>query len=588
MSMDTRSSSRHGKSAKHAPKPLDSGAVAKLLAEIGQRLTLAGENPYKARAYTRAAESLQLLEAPLEEIVAADRLQEVPGVGAALAGVIGDLCLRGTTARLEELRKAAPESLLELLAVPGLRTQKIAALQRIGVTSLDDLERKCRAHELADVKGFGAAFETQTLAAIDLMRRASGQVHRHKAEAQAASMLKAIQRAHPEITRITPAGDLRRGAELVAGADIVAEAPAAKGVEALDTGGGSRLWLAGRNAYGVALALATGNDEHVVQLRARAAERGLKLTDKGLFKGSRAIACSQEADLYATLGLPWIAPELREGRDEIARAERGEAPALVESGDIRGVLHCHTVASDGGDTLADMAEGARARGYSYFGLSDHSRTAHYAGGLSIDEIVEQRREVAALNKRYKGAFRIFHGIESDILEDGSLDYPDAVLAKFDFVIASVHSKFKLDRKTQTERICKAVANPFTNIIGHMTGRLLRRREGYEVDVEQVMRACAQNGVAVEINANPHRLDLDWRWHDLGLRLGCMFSVNPDAHSVAEIDMMSYGVTMARKGGLPASRIINCMELADLKAWFAKRRAHAKPARKRPARKRATA
>jgi DNA polymerase (family 10) len=587
--METRSSSRRSKAAKHTPDdPLDSGAVAQLLVEIGQRLTLAGENPYKARAYSRAAESLQLLTAPLEEIVASDRLQEVPGVGAALAGVISDLCLHGTTARLEELRKSAPASLLELLAVPGLRTQKIAALQRAGVTSLDDLERKCRAHELADVKGFGAAFETQTVAAIDLMRRASGQVHRHKAEAQAASMMKAIQRAHPEITRLTPAGDLRRGAELVAGADFVAEAPAAKGIEVLDTGGGSRLWLAGHNAYGAALALATGNEEHVAELRARAGERGLKLTDKGLFKGARAVACPEERDFYSALGLPWIAPELREGRGEIARAERGEDLALVESGDIRGVLHCHTVASDGGDTLADMAEGTRARGFSYFGLSDHSRAAHYAGGLSIEEIVEQRREVAALNKRYKGAFRILHGIESDILEDGSLDYPDAVLAKFDFVIASVHSKFKLDRKTQTERICTAIANPFTNIIGHMTGRLLRRREGYEVDVEQVMRACAQHGVAVEINANPHRLDLDWRWHDLGLRLGCMFSINPDAHSVAELDMMSYGVTMARKGGLPASRIINCMELADLEAWFAKRRECVKPARKKPARKRSTA
>ncbi|MDB5544143.1 MAG: polymerase/3-5 exonuclease PolX [Hyphomicrobiales bacterium] len=558
-------------------KNLTGSEVADLLVEIGQRLLLAGENTYKARAYSRAAESLQLLAEPLSHVVAQDRLRDIPGVGAALAGVILDLHVRGSTQRLDELRKAVPASVLDMLAIPGLRPPKILALHRAGVSSVEALEAAARSHELDHVKGFGPAFAAQALSAIDLMRRAAGQLHRHTAEKRADRIATAISRAHPELSRLTPAGDLRRGLELVGDLRFVAEVAKARGIERLESDVGADIWLAESNAYGAALVLATGNAEHVEGLRARAQALGFRLTDKGLFRGARRLACKEEGDLYAALQLPFIAPELREGRGEIERAERGESLRLVEAGDLRGVLHCHTNESDGADTLANMAEAARRRGYDYFGLSDHSRAAHYAGGLSIEDVRAQCREVARLNKTFGADFRILHGIESDILEDGSLDYPDDVLADFDFVIASVHSKFKLDRKAQTQRIRRAVENPHTSILGHMTGRMLRKREGYDIDVEDVLRACAEHGVAVEINANPHRLDLDWRWHERALELGCMFSINPDAHTMDELDLVSYGVTMARKGGVPPERVINCLNLEGITELFeARRRSRHRP------------
>jgi DNA polymerase (family 10) len=545
--------------------------VANLLDEIGQRLLLAGENAYRARAYSRAAESLRLLAEPLSRVVAQDRLLDIAGVGAAIAGVIRDLHVRGSTSRLDELRKAVPASVLDMLAIPGLRPQKILALHGAGVSSIEALEAAARSHQLDHMKGFGPAFAAQALSAIDLMRRAAGQMHRHTAQQRTDRLATALARAHPELSRLTPAGDLRRGAELVGDLSFVAEVTTGRGIERLETDAGVDIWVAERNAYGAALVLATGNAEHVEGLRARAQALGLRLTDNGLFRGSRRLACKEEGDLYAALQLPFVTPELREGRGEIERAEKGVLPTLVEAGDLRGILHCHTNESDGADTLADMATAARRRGYQYFGLSDHSRAAHYAGGLSIDDVRAQRREVVRLNKTFGADFKILHGIESDILEDGSLDYPDDVLADFDFVIASVHSKFKLDRSAQTLRIRRAVENPHTSILGHMTGRMLRKREGYDIDVEEVLRACAQHEVAVEINANPNRLDLDWRWHERALELGCMFSINPDAHTMDELDLISYGVTMARKGGVPPERVINCLDLRAITKRFESKR-----------------
>jgi DNA polymerase (family X) len=261
--------------------------------------------------------------------------------------------------------------------------------------------------------------------------------------------------------------------------------------------------------------------------------------------------------------LPFIEPELREGTDEIALALKHALPKLVSDQDLRGILHAHTDLSDGADTLEVMADATLSRGYQYFGVADHSKSAHYAGGLSVEEIRAQHAQIDALNERYGKSFRILKGIESDILADGSLDYSEEVLARFDFVVASVHGRFKLDRKTQTQRIIRAVENPFTTILGHMTGRQLLRRPGYEVDIEAILVACAEHGVAVEINANPWRLDLDWRWHRRALELGCMMSINPDAHSTDEIDLTHWGVEMARKGGLPAERILNALTLPRL-------------------------
>ena len=262
---------------------------------------------------------------------------------------------------------------------------------------------------------------------------------------------------------------------------------------------------------------------------------------------------------------------MREGRGEIERAIKGKLPKLVTDGDLCGILHCHTDASDGTETLEAMATATRKRGFQYFGVADHSKSAHYAGGLSVEQIEEQHREADGLNKSFGKDFQILKGIESDILADGSLDYPDKVLERFDFVVASIHGRFKLDRKAQTDRLLKAVSNPQTTILGHMTGRQLLRRLGYDIDVEKVLRACAKHGVAVEINAHPWRLDLDWRWHQKALDCGCIFSINPDAHSIRELDHMHWGVEMARKGGVSPDRVLNAMPLAKLQRHLRHRR-----------------
>jgi DNA polymerase (family 10) len=552
---------------------LDARSVAAALAEVGQRLILAGENPYKARSYTRAAESLLLLGEPLESIVAAGRLREIPGVGTALSETIEQLHRHGTTARLEAMRADIPASLLELLSVPGLRPARVLDLHRtLGISSLDELEAACWQDRLTKAKGFGPAFQGKVLAAIELMRRSKGQRLLHHAGDHLAALTEAVRRSHPELTRILPAGEFRRGCELVSELVLAAETPAGSGVQVLDMPEQGSLWGADRNLFGVELVLATGSSGHVRDLQAYARDRGFRLDERGLFRGGCHLICPDEEHVYTALGLPFIPPELREGDGEVGEAAEGRLPNLVADDEIRGLLHCHTDFSDGAHTLEEMAEATRARGFQYFGVADHSRTASYAGGLPIEKVLEQHRLADALNARYGGAFRVIKGIESDILPDGSLDYPDDLLARFDFVVASVHSRFGLDADAQTARIIRAVSNRFTTILGHLTGRLLRRREGYRVDIDRVLRACAENGVAVEINANPHRLDVDWRWHRRALELGCLFSINPDAHSVDELDLTSWGVVMARKGAVPPERVINTLPGSELLRLLAERRA----------------
>jgi DNA polymerase (family 10) len=328
--------------------------------------------------------------------------------------------------------------------------------------------------------------------------------------------------------------------------------------------------LADRNHFGATLLQATGSAAHLDQLRSLAKGKGMRLEADGLHKGGRVIGAKEE-DIYRALDLPFIEPELREGLGEIERALKGKQPKLVTDRDLHGILHCHTDASDGTETLEMMAKATRQRGFQYFGVADHSKSAHYAGGLSIEQIEEQHREADRLNKLFGKGFRILKGIESDILADGSLDYPEEVLGSFDFVVASIHSRFKLDPNAQTERLLRAISNPHTTILGHMTGRQLMRRPGYEIDVEKVLRACARHGVAVEINAHPWRLDLDWRWHQVALDFGCMTSINPDAHSIPELDHMHWGVEMARKGGVPAERVLNAMNLAEIQQYLKRRR-----------------
>jgi DNA polymerase (family 10) len=557
---------------------MDSRAVANLLREYAQRTALRGGNPYRAKAYSRAADSLAALAIPLHVLVEEDRLTEIPGVGEAIADIITKLYQTGTHPSLEKLRKEIPPGVLEMLSVPGLRPEKVLHLYKdLGITSLTELEAAARDDRIRKAKGLGASLQTKILQNLAIARSGEGRLHIHRAAALLENARASLVKARPDLKRVTIAGDFRRGCELVADLALVAEASRPDDAAATPTPSGLKVLVTDKKHFGATLLHATGSIEHLEQLGALAGRRGMKLEAQGLRNG-RSLVAAKEEDIYDALGLPFIEPELREGRGEIERALNGVMPKLVTDRDLHGILHCHTVASDGTETLETMADATRKRGFQYFGVADHSKSAHYAGGLSLEEIDEQHREADRLNKKFGKEFRILKGIESDILADGSLDYPNNVLSRFDYVVASIHGRFKLDKNAQTERLLRAVANPHTSILGHMTGRQLMRRPGYDIDIEKVLRACAKHDVAVEINAHPWRLDLDWRWHQFALDCGCMLSINPDAHSIPELDHMHWGVEMARKGGVPPDRVLNAMPLPEIQRFFQrKRRSHARAA-----------
>lgn len=549
-----------------------------MLTEIGQRLELGGESPFKVRAYYRAAETLMSLPAPLPDLVAQRKLRECPGIGEALAEKVTKLHLTGSHPTLEFLRRQMPASVLDLLQVSGLGPKKVSLLHSVlRVSSLEELEEACRAGRLRECKGLGAALEKKVLGHLEFLRRGRGLWLIHQADELARLACAGLSTSRPDLRRIEAAGALRRGCELVDNLCVVAESPDGPVSETGFVHRDVRVYVSTPGRYGAALLWATGSQAHVEALCARAASKGLRLSAEGLWHGSRELPCADEETVYAALGLPFIAPELREGQGEIEQAAAGTLPVLLRPQNVRGVLHCHTDFSDGADSLPAMAEALRARGYQYFGVADHSQSAFYAGGLKEDEIAAQHQMVDDLNAQYgKGQFRVFKGIESDIREDGALDYADAVLGRFDFIVASIHSRFNLDQRAQTARIVGAVSNPHTAMLGHISGRLLLQREPYSVDVEEILKACARHGVVVEINAHPHRLDLDWRWHRRALELGCMFSINPDSHSIGELAVMRWGVAVARKGGVPEERVLNCLELAEISAWFERRRKRAAP------------
>jgi DNA polymerase (family 10) len=484
----------------------------------------------------------------------------------------------GSHSSLEKLRKEIPSGVLEMLSVPGLKPEKVLRLYRdLGIGSLAELEAAARDDRIRKAKGLGASLQTKILQNLAIAKGGGGRFHIHSAAALLEQAKRSLAKERPDLKRITIAGDFRRGCELVNNLALVAEGLKPEEATVATARSGLEVLVSDKKHFGAALLQATGSTKHLEQLQAIARRKGMKLEGQGLRAGRRLLAAT-EKEIYERLGLPFIEPELREGRGEIERALNGKLAKLVKDDDLHGILHCHTDASDGTETLETMANATRRRGFQYFGVADHSKSAHYAGGLSVEQIEAQHREADRLNQKFGSKFRILKGIESDILADGSLDYPDKVLTRFDYVVASIHGRFKLDRKAQTERLLTAVANPHTSILGHMTGRQLRRRPGYDIDVEKVLRACARHDVAVEINAHPWRLDLDWRWHQFALDCGCMLSINPDAHSIGELDHMHWGVEMARKGGVPAHRVLNAMPLAVIVRYFrVKRRSFAKVA-----------
>ena len=556
--------------------------AADFVEEYATLLELSGASPFRVRAYANAVRALETLTSPLDELLAAGTLTEVKGIGDSVAELVAELANTGTAQAYEELRAATPEGLLDMLRVPGLGPRKIVAIRKaLGIESLDALEQACRDGQLAALKGFGSKTQATILKGVEFIRAHEGHCRVDSAHQSAQSLLTTLF-AHAQHFAI--AGELRRARETIQQLDFIisttdVEAATAAFVshpdiaEVLAPGSGrlssglrANLHVVPDEAFSAALCHYTGSEEYRSALCAKATEHGLVLDERGLWRGDERIECADEAALFAALGLADIPPELRENQGEIEAAAADALPELVTAADIRGMLHVHSTYSDGADSLEAMARAVQEHGFEYMGIADHSQAAAYAGGLSVAEVQRQWEEIDRLNEEL-APFRIFKGIESDILSDGSLDYDDDLLAQFDFVVASVHSQFNLSRDAMTARIVRAIEHPATTIVGHLTGRLLLNREGYAVDVEQIIEAAARCGVALEINAHPSRLDLDWRHVKKARDQGVQIAVNTDAHSVAGLDHLGYGIGIARKGWLRAADIPNALSCEAIAAWF---------------------
>lgn len=568
--------------------------VSAILEQIGLLLELKGENPFKARAYYQAARTIETLQEDLGELVSSGHLAAIKGIGKDLSQRITELVQSGRSSYYEELRASIPPGLVDMLQVQGLGPKKVRAIwEKLGITRLEELAAACRQNRLAALEGFGDKSQEKILKGIE-------QLHRHAQrrlfpEARAeAERVHARLAGYPKIVRSAVAGSLRRRRETIGDVDIVASAapddreaimeffigdpwgeevlahgPTKSSIR-LQSGLQVDLRLVDQAEYAAALVYFTGSKEHDIVLRALAQKQGLKLNEYGLFRGEERLPCREEEDVYHHLGLPWLPPELREGLGEVEAAQEGALPHLLELVDLQGTFHVHTVASDGADTLEDMVARASKLGWRYVGISDHSKAAFYAHGLSEEQVLEQHRTIDALNWRGNGVY-IFKGAEVDILADGSLDYGDEFLEHFDFVVASVHSRFQLSQEEMTERICRALQNPHTTILGHPTGRLLLARDPYAVDLDRVLQTAAACGVAIEMNAHPKRLDLDWRYCRRAKELGVRFAINPDAHSCDDLEVLPIGVGIARKGGLERSDVLNTLSLEEMKAYLDRRK-----------------
>ncbi len=579
---------------------MDRNQVALVLEEIAAMLELAGESVFKVRAYENGARAILSFPGDLEEAVRSRELLTAPGIGQGLFANIETLVRTGSLPYYDDLRSRFPPALRECLRIPGLGARKVRQLhEALGIDSLETLERACREGRLAAVKGFGPASVGRIVKGIALLRSSAG-FHRYPGALRRGEEVLQSLRATGLASRIQIAGSLRRRKEIIrdidvvaasrepellsaafrnlpGAADVTAEGPTKTSLRFAD-GLAADLRVVSEEEFPSALLYFTGSQEHNTQLRGRAKRLGMKLNEYGLFAAEaagRPVPCDSEAAIYAALGLAYIEPELREGWGEIEAAERGTLPVLLEKRDLRGLIHLHTTASDGRDTLEDMVAAARGAGYSYAAITDHSQSAAYAGGLDEAQVLAQREEVRVL-RRSLPDFRIFHGTEADILADGSIDYGDEFLKGFDIVVASVHSRFGLPREEQTRRLIRAVENPLVSVLGHPTGRLLLSREGVTADWEAVLDAAARSGCAFEVNCNPERLDLDWRLCRRAADAGVLLSIGPDAHSVAELELVSLGVGIARKGWVAAAATLNARSADELAAWLERRRGEPLP------------
>jgi DNA polymerase (family X) len=586
-------------------KRMDKATIADVLEKIATLLELKGENPFKIRAYTNAARSLETWGGNISDLRDEETLEKIPGIGKAIAAKIKELVETGSLKFFEDLRSEFPAEILELFSLPGLGAKKIKALyEQLQVSSIAQLQEACTAGRVAELPGFGKTTQDKLCRAIAERTKHAGSFHLGAIAAEAETLQNDL-RAHPDALHVCVAGSYRRRKEIVRDLDfivatsapaeitaifvqhplvesIIAQGPTKSSVR-LRSGIQCDLRVVSATEYPFALNYFTGSKEHNIVMRNRALQRGWTLNEYRLGPAPPAAdspkkkpvakipEVREETDLYRALELDYIPPELRENCGEFEAASARTLPRLVETENLRGTFHCHTTASDGHNSLEEMAAAAQSLGLQYLGIAEHSRSSIQAHGLDAPRLRAQVAAIRKLNREFDN-FRLFAGVECDILRDGSLDFDDEVLAELDYVVASVHSAFTLSEADMTRRIIRAMSSPFVTMLAHPTGRLLLKRDPYAVDVPAIIEAAAETGTWIEINAAPKRLDLDWRWWPLAKEKGVKCVINPDAHRTERLQELWFGIGVARKGWLTKADVMNCLPLGKIEGELTRKRA----------------
>src|SRR5437762_12626410 len=589
--------------------------IAEILEEIATLLELKDENPFKIRAYANAARSLETFGGNLADLQDEEALAKIPGIGKAIAAKIKELAGTGKLKYLEELRAKFPAAILELFSISGLGAKKIKALyEQLHISSIEQLRQACESGRVAELPGFGETTQTKICKAIGQRAKHSGHFQFGQIAAETESLRRDLA-AHANTLQVEVAGSYRRHREIVRDVDlvvatkkpaaitefflkhalaesIIAQGPTKTSVR-LRSGIQCDLRVVTSAEYPFALNYFTGSKEHNIEMRSRALQRGWTLNEYRLARlppdpkakktrARRAVRkpatkipmVREEADLYRALALDFVPPELRENCGEFEAAENHSLPRLLEQDNLRGTFHCHTVASDGHNTLEEMATAAQELGLEYLGIAEHSKSSIQAHGIDAAKLRSQVAAIRKLNKKLD-SFRVFAGVECDILRDGKLDFEDEILAELDFAVASIHSVFNLSEAEMTKRIIRAMENQFITILAHPTGRLLLKREPYAIDIPAFLEAAAATGTWIELNAAPKRLDLDWRWWPLAKQKGVKCVINPDAHRTVRLQDLWFGIGAARKGWLTKSDVMNCLPLGKIESALQAKQRRAK-------------
>ncbi|MGB3346622.1 MAG: DNA polymerase/3'-5' exonuclease PolX [Candidatus Humimicrobiia bacterium] len=563
-----------------------SNKIAKIFEDLADMLEIKGENPFRIRAYRKAARNIRTLTNELEKFADEGRLEQIPGIGEGMKEKIYEILDTGRLQFYEKLKNDIPPSLVKLLSISGIGPRLAKRFyDELNIRDIEHLEKMAKEHRLAELEGIKEKTEQNILKGIEMLKRGLGRMTLGVALPLANEILDQLSKL-PEVKRINTAGSIRRRKETIGDIDILTISSNSKKVmntfinlpqvERVLVSGETKssivtyddihvdLRVVEPESYGSALAYFTGSKTHNIRIREIAMKNGLKINEYGVFdeKVNKKIAGENEDDIYQVLDLPFIVPELREDRGEIEAARNNNLPDLVNLSQIKGDLHVHTVWSDGGNSIEEIAKAAKERGYKYLAICDHSKSLRIAGGLSEEKLVEQIEKIKELNEKYKN-FTILAGSEVDIKVDGSLDYPDELLKKLDIVVAAIHTRFRRSRYEMTKRIIKAIQNPHVNILAHPTGRLLGVRDAYEVDLDEILKVAKINKIALEINAFPERLDLN----DINCRkakeYGVMISINTDSHITNQLDYMALGVSVARRGWLEPENIINTKPIEQI-------------------------